>query len=279
MNDIELNNLGTKISQGNSTCEEICEFISQLMPQVITSVNDHLSPRNLAKLTHDQEKLPQEKKKLAAYRTRLGSILEYFIAMELDKLYYELLKDELRVTFAYAHEYPDFFVRNGRLTQSARIEMKAVDAQSEEQAARFSVLQALIQEEKDVVLLIGWEWKTDTLPNKIEYTYPFIFSFVVVSASDLASERDRNVELRGGRVSQDGIYVKKRGGNGELTLDKGNSGKILRIIHDSRKDAFDLSKGIQRYIEFARNASTRNAVMSSASNDTDDLFSEGESEE
>lgn len=108
-----------------------------------------------------------------------------------------------------AHEYPDFYVRDAILGRRVRIEMKAVDADSEEQAARFDVLSSLIHE-TDVVVLIGWEWHNHILQNGTNCEYPEIFSFVVVPASELAKERDHSVILRGGRIESDRIMVRSK---------------------------------------------------------------------
>jgi hypothetical protein len=142
-------------------------------------------------------------------------------------------------------------MRNDKLDPSVRIEMKAVDADSDEQSARFDVLSSLIQGEKDVLVLIAWEWRSIVLDTKIQCEYPFIFSFVVVPAAELARERDESVKLRGGRIDPDQILVLKKDGSGALTPDKGNAGKILRLIHTSRKkEPFNLSLDIQRYLQF-----------------------------
>jgi hypothetical protein len=167
-------------------------------------------------------------------------------------------KQDLRLTFAVAHEYPDFFIRDAVLEQRVRIEMKAVDADSEEQAARFEVLKGLIDGEKDIVLLIGWEWQTGELPSGARFEYPQVFSFVVVPAAELAGERDRSVELRGGRVETTGILVPSKKRPGELTPDPHNAGKILRLVHKTRKaEPFELSEHIQRYLQFVASVEGR----------------------
>jgi hypothetical protein len=85
--------------------------------------------------------------------------------------------------------------------------MKAVDADSDEQSARFEVLSSLINVEEDIVVLVGWAWRNNTLENGTPYEYPEIFSYVVVPAIELAHERDTSVALRGGRVDETGIFV------------------------------------------------------------------------
>jgi hypothetical protein len=244
--------IGIKIQQNQATIDEISNFIAQMLPTVVDGVNKVFAPRQLIKKDRINEPLPTDKRQLSAYRTRLGTMLEYAMSSYLDAIINKVFNSNLRLTFAVAHEYPDFYMRNEDLTPSARIEMKAVDADSDEQAARFDVLSGLIQGEKDVLILIAWEWQNGTLDTGIQYEYPFIFAFIVVPAAELARERDESVRLRGGRVDPDQILVPKKGSPGELTPDKGNAGKILRLIHKSRKkDAFNLSLDIQRYLQFA----------------------------
>ena len=199
------------------------------MPGAVERVNLQFSPRQLIKPDRVTKPLPTNKRQLSSYRTRLGTMSEYALSTHLDRAIEQFFGVELRMTFAVAHEYPDFYVRNATLEPRIRIEMKAVDADSEEQAARFSVLRSLIEGEKDIVVLVGWEWHEAALPNGTACEYPEIFSYVVVPSDHLAQERDQSVALRGGRVDADRIMVPKKGGLGTLTEDKGNAGKILRL--------------------------------------------------
>ncbi len=240
-----------KVSDGGMSIDDIAEFISTLMVQAVNRVNEKFSPRQLAKRDRKVEPLPIDRRQLSSYRTRLGTMLEYALSTYMDSEIEASFHSSLRLTFAVAHEYPDFFVRDGALVPQIRIEMKAVDRDSDEQAARFEVLSGLIQGDKDVVILVGWEWKTASLESGSSCEYPNIFAFVVVPAADLANERDQSIVLRGGQVSETGIVVRSKKMPGELTKDQGNAGKILRIVHQKRKaDPFTLSLHIQRYLQF-----------------------------
>ena len=246
-----LHALGEKVANQTASIDEITDFVSTLMPQAVMKVNSIFSPRQLAKQDRKTERLPIAKRQLSEYRTRLGTMLEYALSTQMDALIEKTFGKDLRITFAVAHQYPDFFVRDEHLAPSIRIEMKAVDADSDEQAARFEVLSSLILGDKDVVIVVGWEWVTDRLANGTAFEYPAIFSFVIVPAAELARERDQSVVLRGGRIETDQILVPSKSNPDELTRDKGNAGKILRLIHKSRKrDPFQLSQHIQRYLQF-----------------------------
>lgn len=147
--------LGNKIGNNNATIDEVTMFVTLLMQIAVEKVNEFFSPRQLIKRDRIIEPLPTNKRQLSSYRTRLGSIFEYALSSQMDLLINEKFGSDLRLTFAVAHQYPDFFIRDKVLESSVRIEMKAVDADSDEQAARFEVLSSLIQGEKDVVALIG----------------------------------------------------------------------------------------------------------------------------
>jgi hypothetical protein len=150
------------------------------------------------------------------------------------------------------------FVRDAVLGKRVQIEMKAVDADSDEQSARFEVLSSLITAEEDLVVLLGWAWRDNKLKNGTLYEYPEIFSYVVVPAIELAQERDKSVVLRGGRVDETGIFVPSKKHPGKLTPDPHNAGKILRLVHHSRKtDLFKLSASIQKYLQFVESVSSR----------------------
>lgn len=268
MSNDPVKTLGTTVAAGKASIDEITEFVSQLLPGAIAEVNDTFAPRQLTKRDRAVEPLPTAKTKLSSYRARLGTMLEYALSTQMDARIKGCFAHDLRLTFAVAHEYPDFFVRDAVLGPSIRIEMKAVDAESEEQAARFEVLTSLIQGEKDVVVLIGWEWVEGKLPNGTPCEYPQIFSFIVVPSKDLAGERDKSVVLRGGRVDPDTLMVPSKKDAAVLTPDKGNAGKMLRLVHKTRKaEGFQLSAHIQKYLQFCESVvarTKRKKVLSSA---------------
>jgi hypothetical protein len=106
--------------------------------------------------------------------------------------------------------------------------------------------------------MLGWAWRASELENGTAYEYPEVFSYVVVPAIELVQERDTSVVLRGGRVDETGIFVPSRKDPGKLTPDPHNAGKILRLVHQSRKaDLFKLSENIQAYLQFVDSVSSR----------------------
>lgn len=250
--------LGRKIAKGRAAIDEIAEFVSLYLPEAVNQVNAFFSPRQLIKRDNSVEPLPTARRQLSSYRTRLGTMLEYALSTHVDKAIQDAFGVDLRLTFAVAHEYPDFYIRDAVLGQRVRVEMKAVDVESDEQAARFEVLSALIQGEKDVVIIVAWEWIDDRLENGTACSYPQIFSYIVVPASELAGERDQSVVLRGGRVEADRLLVPSKKDRTVLVVDKGNAGKILRLVYKDRKaEPFKLSEHIQRYLQFVDTIKTR----------------------
>jgi hypothetical protein len=253
-----LHQLGMKIAKGKASINEITLFMNALLPEAVNQVNSMFAPRQLAKRDRTVEPLPTSKRQLSSYRTRIGTMLEYALSKHMDDLILKMFGFDLRLTFAVAHEYPDFFVRDAVLGKRVQIEMKAVDADSDEQSARFEVLSSLINAEEDLVILVGWAWRNNKLDNGTLYEYPEIFSYVVVPAIELAQERDTSVVLRGGRVDKTGIFVPSKKQPGKLTPDPHNAGKILRLVHQSRKsDLFKLSEYIQAYLQFVESVSSR----------------------
>ncbi len=250
--------LGEKIARAQATIDEIAGFVNSLLPTAVNQVNTLFAPRQLAKKDRENEPLPTSKRQLSSYRTRIGTMLEYALSKHMDDLILEMFGRDLRLTFAVAHEYPDFFVRDAELGKRIQIEMKAVDADSDEQSARFEVLRSLINSEEDLVIILGWAWRTSELDNGTPFEYPEVFSYVVVPAMELAQERDTSVVLRGGRVDETGIFVPSKKSPGELTPDPHNAGKVLRLVHQSRKaDLFKLSGNIQAYLQFVDSVSSR----------------------
>jgi hypothetical protein len=254
----EIHHLGVSIADGQASIDEITRFIDLLLPQAVNQVNLLFAPRQLAKRNRAVEPLPTNKRQLSSYRTRIGTMFEYALSKYMDDIILKIFGTHLRLTFAVAHEYPDFFVRDAVLGKRIQIEMKAVDADSDEQSARFEVLSSLINAEEDIVILVGWAWRESALPNSTTYEYPEIFSYVVVPAIELARERDRSVVLRHGRVDETGIFVQSKKQSGKQTADPHNAGKILRLVHHSRKkDLFELSESIQKFLQFVESVSSR----------------------
>lgn len=177
-------------------------------------------------------------------------MLEYAVSSamqrELDTRYPGLFL----MTFAVSHEYPDFYLRTPGRSVLLRIEMKAVDAESDEQAARFSTATQDIDPFRDVLLLVAWEW-TSLLSDEGDAfaEYPHIFASLVVSASAIAVERDYRLAATGGKIVLGNVFVFSKKKN-DYVPDPNNYGKFWRIIRRDRHGSSDLSAAAQRFTAF-----------------------------
>ncbi len=130
--------------------------------------------------------------------------------------------------------------------------MKAVDAESDEQAARFGVPTIDIENDSDLLLLVGWKWEKVLAKNVEIGEYPFIFTSLVIPAKDIVEERDKRLKIAGGKIEGRQVFVPKRGQADVFVPDQGNYGKLWRLIHRTRRDAKDLSPPVKRFLEFLK---------------------------
>ena len=239
------------LSQSKSDIEEISKYFNELLAEAIQRVNADFSPQRLSKRPRQIEPLPTDKRQLSSYRTRIGTMLEYALSTEMNAIIKERYGDKYLLTFATAHEYPDFYFRDDTLTSLLRIEMKAVDAESDEQAARFSTPTVLIDTDKDMLLLIGWKWTDLERTEKIIGEFPHIFAGVILSAGEIAAERDIRLEITKGKIEEGKVLVysqKKK----DFVPDPGNYGKLWRIVHRTRRNTENLSETVRLFEDFLK---------------------------
>ncbi len=239
-----------------SEIDEIAEYLTNLFGDAANRVNTHFSPERLVKQPRSIEPLPEDRRQLSSYRTRIGTMLEYALSTEAVHLLKERYGDQYFLTFSVAHEYPDFYFRDQALSILLRIEMKAVDADSDEQAARFSTPTVQINSEEDLLLLIGWEWRDLIRLERIIGEYPHIFACCVIPADEIARERDIRLEITGGKVEDGQVYVLSSR-TGSYVPDPGNYGKLWRIVHPSRRDPDILSKSMKDFLQFLKEIDDR----------------------
>lgn len=232
--------------------EEIALWFDELVRFASDKINREFSPRRLIKGSRAEEPLPIDTRQLSSFRTRIGTMLEYALSTEVDKIIREFNSDDFFFTFAVSHEYPDFYLRDNTLSSLLRIEMKAVDAESDEQAARFGVPTLDIENENDLLLFVGWKWEKVLSDNKEIGEYPFIFTSLVIPAKDIVEERDIRLKIAGGKIDGKQVLVPKRGQSDVFVPDPGNYGKLWRLIHRTRRNAEDLSPAVKRFLEFLK---------------------------
>lgn len=232
--------------------EEIAIWFDELVAIAAKSINEDFSPRRLVKGSRQVEPLPTDTRQLSSFRTRIGTMLEYALSTEIDEIIRGHNGEGFYFTFAVSHEYPDFYLRDNTLASVLRIEMKAVDAESDEQAARFGVPTADIENENDLLLLVGWEWEK-IYSEEVEIgEYPHIFTSLVIPAKDIVEERDKRLKIAGGKIDGRKVLVPKRGQPDIFVPDQGNYGKFWRLIHGSRRAAENLSPAVKRFLDFLK---------------------------
>jgi hypothetical protein len=226
--------------------EQIAEYFDDLLILAVKAVNSEFGPKRLSKGTREIEPLPTDPRQLSSYRTRIGTMLEYAISTGINNILEDRYGNQYSLTFATSNEYPDFYLRDYSLVSLIKMEMKSVDAESDEQAARFSTPTAWINPERDLLLLITWEWTgiRDNSGNLIG-EYPHIYASLVIPAGEVAKERDIRLLLTGGKIEDLVVSVKKR--DGIYGSDPGNYGKFWRIIHNTRRNSTELSSAMKKF--------------------------------
>jgi hypothetical protein len=216
------------------------------LPAVVARYNSEYSSRYFGRPV--SEPVPTHPLALSSFRSRLGGLIEYGLAVTADEILQEDYREELRLSFAVASEYPDFYVRDENGERLLRIDCKVLHDESAEYSARFDLPVGEIREHDDLLLYAAWRW-TKSATGSAELVYPEVIDILVVPGIEIAAERDRRTELAGGTIGEDGKpYVPRRDGSGH-SIDS-NYGKIDRIVHSSRRSAEDLSPNIRAYLEF-----------------------------
>ncbi len=222
----------------------------RVVPPAVDRVNDSFAPRRLVKLARAIEPLPTAQRELSSYRTRIGTMLEYALSTAIDRVLMDQ-EPEFQLCFVAYHDYPDFVLRDSSYGVALRIEMKSVESESDEQAARFDAATSRIDPVKDLVLFVAWEW-AKVASRRVEVEYPRIFASAIVEAGELAKERDNRLNERGGIIRGEQVLVPSTKNPGQLVADPGNYGKLWRIVPPERWNAADLSEPARIFVDFLR---------------------------
>lgn len=243
--------MASNILTKQTSIEEVAKYFNDLTAKAVINLNATFARSVLPKMTRSKEPLPTEARQFSSYRTRMGTMLEYGLNTEIVRLLSEEFNNEILSTFVSANQYPDFYIRDASSLEILyRIEMKAVDADSDEQAARFDVPTMLIERDKDLLLLIGWEWThIQNKEGEVIGEYPHVFASLVLPASHIATERDARLEITGGQIVDGKVYVLSKKA-GVMVPDPGNYGKFWRIVHGSRRSSETHNKSIQSFVQF-----------------------------
>lgn len=209
----------------------IRKFEEEILPPVKHRVNTGKFHLMSAKLI--TELLPTNERNLTDARTRIGTLLEYQFAVELNNILKEnYTLEDYDVGFVLANQYPDLVIRNELHQVVLRIEMKSVQGISEEKSANFDALIRNVEQHTDALCIILWEWEKIEEKNA-DLEYPKISEIYFFDAYEIAKIRDYGWLKNGNRrslnklIDVSGPYVPV--GENEFKEEEGNAGKILRI--------------------------------------------------
>ena len=227
------------IENRNENFDEVIRFFeNEILPKVQLKINTGRFHRMSSKL--NTELLPTNQRNLTDARTRIGTLLEYQFAYELNNL----LKDEYNleeydVGFVLANQYPDLVIRNEFHEVVLRIEMKSIQGISEEKSANFDALIRNIEEKSDILCIILWEWNS-VIEKEATIEYPEISKIYFFNAYEIAKIRDyswlKNTKGQTGNkiVDVSGVYVHVE--EDVFKKEEGNLGKLLRIGIDDENN-------------------------------------------
>ncbi|MDP2872924.1 MAG: hypothetical protein Q8P31_10365 [Bacillota bacterium] len=142
---------------------------ASLLPRLVDEINE-LSARMLARMA--TEELPHDQRHLTDVRTRIGAILEYFLALSLDTNIRAMVGQGFRVTYVPAQTYPDLYLRQPDHTPTLRFEVKAIETISEEKSANFDALLRDVWRNHDILCVLLWEWQPSDRAEEAHVVYP-----------------------------------------------------------------------------------------------------------
>ncbi len=189
------------------------------------------------------EVVPTHPKYVSSVRARMGMLMELHLAAIWNDLIEAGTEATWRVSNNYVTEYPNLYLRNQYGKVFLRIETKALHDEADEGAARFDVPTPLIDESLDILVVVGWKWRTVGAGNRA-LSFPEIVGGATVSAMEIARERDRRFRALGGTFRSGGLPYVRSKKTGKWVPDPGNYGKLNRIVHSSRRQS-DLSHEIK----------------------------------
>lgn len=180
-------------------------------------------------------------------RGRIGLLIEYALISILHEMVEEDTNRRCAVTFNTANMFADFFIRSNA-EPVLRVDIKAFHKESDEASARFDTRAADIDQNRDYLLIVRWEWDdTVSLMHGKRIRYPKIQDALFVSCQRLAEERDLRQRETAGGFDREGRPLSKSG-----TLDT-NFGKLNRIVSPSRsRDLSALDPYVRKLYEIVK---------------------------
>ncbi len=203
-------------------------FNTDILARAVESLNRTTNLRQMGKLAI--ERLPQNERNLTDVRTRLGVLLEYALATVINAHWQERLGGDHTLCFVVANRYPDLVSRDRQHRPGMRIEVKAIEAISEEKSANLDVLVRDTRATGDILCVLVWEWKEAAVDGTI-VEYPHIYRAFAFSERTIAKIRDVSWLHNMSRSTFKGIDIGGPvvGSGGGLKEEEHNMGKLLRI--------------------------------------------------
>jgi hypothetical protein len=142
--------LADSINDGARAFNE--QLNSSLLADCINEVNEKFARPLMSKLP--SERLPTNERNLTDARTRIGVLLEYSFALTLQRRLETDCAGLYRMTFVISNRYPDIVIRDAQSKPVLRIELKALDLESEEKSANFDTLVRDIHPDRDLLCVL-----------------------------------------------------------------------------------------------------------------------------
>ena len=240
--------------------EAVLEFLDEeLLPQAVNILNKDTLPLAVALFPDDV--FPTNQRNLTDVRTRIGILLEYEFAKAVAASLPTAIRDQgIALTYVIANRFPDLAFRSSDGQVGIRFEIKAIQTIAEEKSANFDTLIKDIRKDTDFVVILLWEWKEHEIFTKM---FPYIYSFFVMDAYQLAQMRDCNwlnnppTGLLLARQGFDLTFAVNAQAD-SYNKEEGNYGKLMRIFNSEHWALLPISvrqgKTLQKYYLFSQEA-------------------------
>ena len=203
-----------------------------LLPDICQRLDDESCRKRLG--LYSGERIPENERNLTDVRNRVSLILEYEFARVLNDVAIEAGIDDAFVSYVVANRFPDLEVREDAGGCGLRIEMKCLQTVAEEASANFDALLKDIDETRDYVVVLLWEWDY-VVGDAVQWDRaPRIQGAYVFHARSLAIIRDHYWLSRPPSDPGSGVqgfdlrYAITSSSKG-FKQEEGNYGKLLRI--------------------------------------------------
>lgn len=209
---------------------------STLMSECVEYMNEKFVFPFMSKLP--SERLPTHQRNLTDARTRIGVLLEYSFGLALQNAMRTNGATGYRLSYVVAHRYPDLMIRDVSSEPVLRLEVKALELISEEKSANFDALVRDIHPDRDILIVLLWEWRDGDLAG-VSVNFPEVRRGFAFEAYPIARGRDLGwlSQRPGALVKGVDVTGPVVGGATSLRKEEHNMGKLMRILGDDEVKA------------------------------------------